>query len=365
MNQTTENRGYRVRRNHFPIPMFLITFLVLLMMGGIHYGVTLWVNVMTENHVIRTTVVILYWVLVSASLTLLTRWQMKKTYEIPLQNMAEATSRVANGDFSVYVPPLHTNDRLDYLDVMMMDFNRMVEELGSIETLKTDFFSNVSHEIKTPIAVILGAAENLKREDLPEERRQEFVDTIIQSSRKLSNLMTNILKLNMLEKQNIQPLPEEFDLCEQLCGCVMQFEDVMEEKQIDFEARLEDACMIRADASLLELVWSNLLSNAFKFTEEGGNVRLTQSSSDGEVVVSVADSGCGMGPETMKNMFDKFYQGDTSHAVSGNGLGLALALRIVQMMGGTIQVESEIGVGSIFTVRMPVDGDREVDRRQD
>lgn len=354
MRQEVTGQGYKVRGTHFPVSMFFIILSVLLLMSGVHVGLIIGVNTLKLNGVAQTMAIIFYWIVIAVFVTLWISLQMRKIYEVPMRQMAEATDKVANGDFSVYIPPLHTPEKLDYLDVMIMDFNKMVEELGSIETLKTDFFSNVSHEIKTPIAVVQNSAEMLKNTNLSLEEQQMYVDTIIQSSKKLSSLITNILKLNKLEKQNIQPVMEEYNLCEQLCQCSLQFENIWEEKEITFDAELEDKVMIHADESLLELVWTNLLSNAIKFTENGGTVRLIQTSTEKEVVVSVSDTGCGMSQETMKHIFDKFYQGDTSHSVSGNGLGLALALRIVQMAEGSIQVESQPGKGSTFTVHLPV-----------
>lgn len=356
MKREVTGQGYKVRSTHFPISVFLITFVILLLMSGVHIGLIVGVNELGISNVAQTVTIILYWVVVSVFVTIWLSMQIRKVYEIPMKQMAEATGKVANGDFSVYVPPFHTPEKLDYLDVMIMDFNKMVEELGSIETLKTDFFSNVSHEIKTPIAVVQNSAEMLKNAKLSEEERQMYVDNIIQSSKKLSALITNILKLNKLEKQNIQPVMEEYNLCEQLCQCSLQFENVWEEKGIEFDAELEERVMINADESLLELVWTNLLSNAMKFTEKGGAVKLVQTSTEDEIVVSVSDTGCGMSKDTMKHIFDKFYQGDTSHSTGGNGLGLALALRIVRMLDGTIQVDSEQGKGSTFTVHLPVHG---------
>lgn len=230
----------------------------------------------------------------------------------------------------------------------------MVEDLGSIETLKTDFFSNVSHEIKTPIAVIQNTAVLLRNENITKEQRQEYVETIINASKRLSSLITNILKLNKLEKQAIVPDAEEYDLPAQLAECALQFEHVWEEKQIDFEAEMEDAACITADPNLMELVWNNLLSNALKFTEPGGTVSLQQGVEDGMAVVRVKDTGCGMDPDTVQHIFDKFYQGDSSHSTEGNGLGLAIAWRVLQMMGAEPEVQSEPGAGSVFTVRLPL-----------
>lgn len=348
-----------VRQSHFPGSLCVVYFVSLLLMSGVHMGLVMLINTKGWNDIVAVIIPTVYWALVAVALTLYARWQIKKTYEEPMHRLAKATAQVAQGDFSVYVPPLHTADKLDYLDVMILDFNTMVEELGSIETLKTDFFSNVSHEMKTPLAVIQNYAQLLQKENLTEEERLEYTDSILQSTRKLSSLITNILKLNKLEKQTIRPVPEQYDLCQQLCDCALQFEDAWEKKDIEFIAELEDRVIIEADPGLLELVWTNLLSNAVKFTPPGGTVTLTQTSDEKEITVSVSDTGCGMDEKTLRHIYDKFYQGDTSHSTEGNGLGLALVQRILQLSNGTITVKSRVGQGSTFTVRLPAPIHRE------
>ena len=354
-----KNTKSAVRQSHFPGSLCVVYFVSLLLMSGGHMGLVTLINAKGWNDIVAVLIPTVYWALVAVALTLYARWQIKKTYEEPMHRLAKATAKVAQGDFSVYVPPLHTADKLDYLDVMILDFNTMVEELGSIETLKTDFFSNVSHEMKTPLAVIQNYAQLLQKENLTEEERREYADSILQSTRKLSSLITNILKLNKLEKQTIRPAPEQYDLCQQLCDCALQFEDAWEKKDIEFIAELEDRVVIEADPGLLELVWTNLLSNAVKFTPPGGTVTLTQTSNEQEVTVSVSDTGCGMDEKTLRHIYDKFYQGDTSHSTEGNGLGLALVQRILQLSNGTIAVKSRVGQGSAFTVRLPAPIHRE------
>ena len=342
----------KIRNNRFPPSLFFVYLGVLLAMSGIHTGMIVGMNKLGWNDLMQTAVPLLYWSAVAVGLTLFTRRQIQRTYEEPMHRLAQATEQVAGGDFSVYIPPLHTSDKLDYMDIMLIDFNKMVEELGSIETLKTDFFSNVSHEIKTPLAVIQNNAELLRMEELT-QKQQEYTDTIYQSSKRLGDLITNILKLNKLEKQNITPDIQVYDVCAQLAECALGHEQTWEQKELEFDADMEDKTEIAADPALMELVWNNLLSNAVKFTEPRGSILLTENSDADHVYVSVQDNGCGMSEDTQKHIFEKFYQGDTSHAMAGNGLGLALALRVLQLNGFQIKVESAPGKGSTFTVIMP------------
>ncbi|HJA37258.1 MAG TPA: HAMP domain-containing histidine kinase [Firmicutes bacterium] len=351
-----------IRTSRFPIAIFFVFLLTLLLMSGVHIGIITLANEEQWPTAVQILLPTLYWGLVAVGLTLFTRWEIRRNYEEPMRNLRNATEKVANGDFSVYVPPLHSVGKLDYLDAMILDFNKMVEELGSIEVLKTDFFSNVFHEIKTPLAVIHNNAQLLQRANLEESQRKECADAILHATRRLSNLITNMLKLNKLEKQAIQPAPQSFDLCAQLSECALQFENTWEQKDIEFIAELEDRALIRGDEELLALVWTNVLSNAIKFTPAGGTVTLTQRTEPDAVTVEVADTGCGMEAETMRHIFDKFYQGDTSHSTEGNGLGLALVRRILELSDGTITVQSTVGKGSAFTVRLPVSpGGKEVE----
>lgn len=342
----------KVRDNRFPQSLFFVYFGVLLLMSGLHTGLIVGMNELGWSKVTQVVIPMLYWAAVAVALTFFTRKQIQRVYEEPMHRLAEATEKVAGGDFSVYVPTIHTSDKLDYLDRMLIDFNKMVEELGSIETLKTDFFSNVSHEIKTPLAVIQNNAELLRMEELTDTQR-EYADTIYQSSKRLADLISNILKLNKLEKQSIVPEIQVYDVCAQLAECALTFEMAWEQKELDFDVDMEDRAEVAADPALMELVWNNLFSNAVKFTEPGGSITLTETSDENNVYVSVRDTGCGMDEDTKRHIFEKFYQGDTSHATVGNGLGLALAMRVLQLNHFEIQVESEPGKGSRFTMTMP------------
>lgn len=338
----------------FPLSLFFLYLVILLLMSGVHTGLVTLANEEDWNDLVQISLPILYWAAVAAGLTFFTRKKMIQTYDRPMKELARAAGQVAQGDFSVYIPPIHTADRYDYLDRMILDFNQMVAELGSLETMRTDFIANVSHEFKTPLAAIQNYAQLLEQPGLSPKEQRACTAAILGSTRRLSALVTNILKLNKLESQQLKPQPVPYDLCRQLSDCALAFEPVWEEKQIEFDASLEDRTVIQADASLLELVWNNLLSNAFKFTPPGGRVTLTQSCRDGWAVVTVADTGCGISPQAQKHIFDKFYQVDPSHASAGNGLGLALVRRVLERTGGRITVDSAEGRGSAFTVQLPL-----------
>jgi signal transduction histidine kinase len=165
-------------------------------------------------------------------------------------------------------------------------------------------------------------------------------------------MMTNILKLNRLENQQVYPNPTTFNLGEQLCESLLQYESVWERKNIEIETEIADNVLVSADEELLLLVWNNLFSNAFKFTEDGGRVTLTLTADEKYATVRVSDTGCGMSAEVGAHIFEKFYQGDTSHSTQGNGLGLALVKRVIDIMQGEIGVESEVGIGTTFTVKI-------------
>ena len=228
----------------------------------------------------------------------------------------------------------------------------MAEELSGIETLRTDFIANVSHELKTPLAVIQNYGTMLQAPGLSDEERAEYAKAVTDSSRRLADLITNILKLNRLENQQIYPEKKVYNLGEQLCECLLNFERVWEEKSIEIDTDIEEDVLIKSDPELLTLVWNNLFSNAMKFTDIGGKVFLSLKT-DGEfAVVRVSDTGCGISPEIGRHIFEKFYQGDTSHATQGNGLGLALVKRVADIVGGDISVSSELGKGSTFTVKL-------------
>ncbi|MBQ8315780.1 MAG: HAMP domain-containing histidine kinase [Lachnospiraceae bacterium] len=276
----------------------------------------------------------------------------KITVDRPVRRITEAAEKMMQGDFSVRIEPFNEITATEGFNEIIRCFNQMAEELSGVETLRTDFVANVSHEMKTPLAVMQNFGTLLQTPELSEEKRMEYAKGVTDGARRLANMMTNMLKLNRLENQQIYPKVSEYDLSEQLCECLLQFEDVWERRNIEIDTDLEEGVTVTADQELLMLVWNNLLSNAFKFTEDGGTVALTLETTDHHAVVSVRDTGCGMSPDVGAHIFDKFYQGDTSHATEGNGLGLALVKRVIDIMQGEIRVDSVPGKGTTFTVKI-------------
>lgn len=291
-------------------------------------------------------------VLLSFVFTLIDVIRRKITVERPVRRITDATEKMIRGDFSVRIKPISRFGTDTKFNEIIDCFNKMAEELSGVETLRTDFIANVSHEMKTPLAVMQNFGTLLQNPDLPAAQRIEYAKGITDGSRRISDMMTNILKLNRLENQQIYPKATEYNVSEQLCECLLQYETVWEQKGIEIETEIAEDVMITADEELLYLVWNNLLSNAFKFTPEGGTVAVSLTGDESFATVQVKDTGCGMSPEVGAHIFEKFYQGDTSRATQGNGLGLALVKRVIDITQGEISVQSNPGEGSTFTVKV-------------
>ena len=275
----------------------------------------------------------------------------KRMVDKPVKQIMDALDQVMQGDFTVRIAPVKEFAGETGFNEIIHAINQMTAELQGTETLRTDFIANVSHELKTPLAVMGNYATMLQQPDISEEERIEYGKAISHSSRRLAALITNILKLNKLENQQIFPQHEEYDLSGQLCESLLQFEDAWEAKNLEIETDIEDEVRIKSDPELLSLVWNNLISNAVKFTPESGRITVTLKAGEDDVMIAVSDTGCGIKPEVGQHIFEKFYQGDTSHATQGNGLGLALVKRVVDILNGEICVQSVFGQGSTFTVK--------------
>lgn len=278
----------------------------------------------------------------------------KYMVEKPVAKILDATKKIASGNFDVKIEHSNEYDKYNEYDIIFDNINTMSSELSKNEILKNDFISNVSHEIKTPIAIIQNYTKALKNNELTTEKKNEYLDGLINQTNKLSNLISNILKLSKLENQKIVPEIEYFDLSELVINSAISFESLFEKKNLNLECDI-DEIKITSSKNLLEIVLNNLISNAIKFTQQNGTIKITLKENSNHAIIKVEDNGCGISSETGKFIFDKFYQGDTSRASEGNGLGLALVKKVIDILGGEINVQSTLGKGSIFSIKLKKD----------
>ena len=273
----------------------------------------------------------------------------------PLDNVIISMGKAAEGDFSgnVSTKRCHGDVR-----TLVVSYNNMLNELSGIEMFREDFISNFSHELKTPIVSINGFAGQLLRDDLSSEKRREYAEMIVSESEKLTNMSAGVLLLSKLESQGMVSGQKWFSLDEQLRECLLGFQGEWERKGLELELELEPVKYF-GNQKLIEHIWNNLISNAVKFSYPGGELGLGCRKVNGAVEAYVCDSGPGMDEITMKHIFEKFYQGDSAHASAGNGLGLSIVRRIVELNKGKIGIRSAPGIGSIFTITLPLSDEQD------
>lgn len=268
----------------------------------------------------------------------------------PLVKLSGALMEVGKGNFNIELD--ENKYYVEELKEMSHNFNMMVRELNNIETFRSDFIANVSHEFKTPLASIEGYTMLLQSDTLTEKEKNEYTKKILSSTKRLSNLVGIILQISRLENQGIIAEKNKFKLDEQLRQTLLLFESKWTSKNIDLDLDL-DPITFYGNEELLMQIWANIFSNAIKFTPNNGTIACTLKQSDGLIITTISDNGIGMSEDVQTHIFEKFYQGDKSHSSEGNGLGLALVKRIIDLCGGTIEVHSKCGAGSAFTVKLP------------
>jgi len=348
----------RKRRSTISFTGMLFFFLLIAIVMQIAILVFDYIEDRTANKGLIAILVLILIFILSTVCTVIDYLRRKIMVDKPVDKILDATERITAGDFSVRLTPEHQYSQYNGYDAIMEDLNKMTEALEKSAVLKTDFISNVSHELKTPLAIIQNYSQLLQNDELDKETRAKYVATVRQASVRLTDLITNVLKLNKLENQDISVEYEKINLTEMLSDAVLNYENIIDAKELTVECDLDDV-FVYSSSSYLEIIWNNLISNAIKFTEKGGKISVTLKEHIDRVEVSVEDTGCGISKETGDRIFDKFYQGDTSHSGEGNGLGLPLVKKVIDILGGKISVKSEVGKGSVFTITLKGINDEE------
>lgn len=333
--------------------IFFIIFMLLALVSVLVYlGVDGGFLVQNGNVTLGGGLVIInvFSILIAVSMVIMIR----RIFIQPMREIMAAMGKVAGGDFEVRIDLDDSTYRPREVKEFAQSFNKAAEELSGTEILRKDFINNFSHEFKTPIVSISGFADLLIEEDLSEAERKEFLMIIQDESRRLADLATNILTLNRIESQTILKDKEVFRIDEQIRQSVLVTQQKWKDRELDFQINL-DEMEYNGNPLLLKEVWLNILDNAAKFSPEGGVIGLTLQRKEDRIMAAVTDQGPGMDEKTAAHIFEQFYQGDTSHKTQGNGLGLAMVRKIVNLHGGTIHVNTKPGNGSCFTVMLNCD----------
>jgi len=279
----------------------------------------------------------------------ITNFLLSRLFFSPIKELGEGMDKVAHGDLSVQ---LKTKSTAKEINNVYSGFNLMVKELNATEILQTDFVSNVSHELKTPINAIEGYAMLLQGGDNLDEQQKEYVDKIVINTKRLSSLTQSILLLSKIENQAIPTNQTRFSLDEQIRQSIVALEPYWDKKEIEFDVDM-DSVEYFGNETLMRHVWDNLISNAIKFNPQGGTLKIRLEKHLAKIVFTIDDEGPGIPTEAQKHIFDKFYQADSSHKQKGNGLGLSLVKKILTLEGGEVSSEN-LAVGCRFTVILKI-----------
>lgn len=277
----------------------------------------------------------------------------------PLTRLTNAIKELSNGNYNVRVD----NVGQDEISKLNQGFNQMARQLAKQDETRQKFISDISHEFQTPLTSIQGFANILKEEDLPKEQRVKYANIILYNSKRLSSLAKNMLQLTLLDREEIELELTNYSLVEQMNRVISTQENQAMEKNIEIVFEMpKKEIFIEGDEQRLEQVWTNIISNAIKYTNEGGLITITIKKNSKDIEISIEDTGIGMSKEVVSHIFERFYREDKARNVEGNGLGLAIVKSIVDLHHGKIDILSQVDVGTNFIVRLPIEKQKLIER---
>lgn len=327
----------------------IFIFFVTLLLAGLLLDFLIFIGVLSKDSVDNPIIIIISLLISSTIFGIFITITVNRNALRDVSQFVEGINGLAKGDFSIRLNIKSTPEFI----ILSKNFNIMAEELASIQILRRDFINNFSHEFKTPIISIKGFAEILKDDNLTKEERDEYLDIVINESDRLSRLSSSILDLSKLETQCILSEKDSFNIGDQIRQCILILDSNLDAKSIDLDADIIDVNYI-GNKEMLNQVWINLIENAIKFTPTNGIISVCLKHLDNNIEITIRDSGRGISKEDLAKIFDKFYQVDTSHSESGNGLGLTLVKKIMDLHNGTIECRSELGIGTEFKITLPL-----------
>lgn len=336
-------------KKHLKYIFMVLTAIVLLVSSLITSGIELtleYFGVIDKSFAESSWVVIILisgvaCAIIGAALSLLTN----KFLMHYVNDMFDGMEKLAEGKYETRLD----FGKVDSLAVAADSFNKLAEQLENTEILRTDFVNNFSHEFKTPIVSIKGLISLLRSGKVPEEKKAEYLKIIEEEIDRLAVMTTNVLNLSKIENQTIITDKSKFNLSEQIRTCILLDEKKWSERELSLELDFDEHEIVGSE-DLLKQVWINLIDNAIKFSKRGSTLAVEIEELTGSLRVSFTNEGKEIGEEEKQKIWQKFYQTEKTHSKSGNGIGLSIVKRIVELHGGEVGVTSGEGKNTFFVI---------------